>query len=252
MYSLFPGFYAEHAAPKPHASLQKLSSSSSISTHDCTIDSVDTPSPILLNNSPTDCTRQNPFAKSSSQGSDSVFSSTESYNMDQRLRIKLEAIQEKTLNELSEEDLEDGISFVNFRRRSDSDFVQKNKSAAEQSPSDDSPTLEDHEKTIHAKRQAFARLKSRSYDEERFNRILPSHSDSSPSSHRDKQGDVLRHGAGVETSTPVSHPIIVTTTHDLSDHSTEEKQRVIPKQIEGLLQVCNSFLILSIPTVVYL
>ena len=123
---MVPGFYAEHAAPKPHALLQKLSSSSSISTHDCTIDSVDTPSPIILNNSPTDCTRQNPFAKSSSQGSDSVFSSTESYNMDQRLRIKLEAIQEKTLNELSEEDLEDGISFVKFRRKSNSDFVQKN------------------------------------------------------------------------------------------------------------------------------
>jgi len=89
------GFYADHAAPRHHQSLEKLSSSSSISTHDCTIDSVDTPSPILLNNSPTDSMHQNPFTipKSNSQGSDSVFSSTESYNMDQRLRAKLEAIQ---------------------------------------------------------------------------------------------------------------------------------------------------------------
>jgi len=126
---------------------------------------------------------------------------------------------------------------VNIRRRSDSEVVHKRKSADEQLSSDMLPIIEDQDKSIHAKRQAFARLKSRSYGEERINRVLQSAA--IPAIHQPHEQGMhhpsLRQGA--ETSTPINHPIIVTTTHDQSESTAEEKRRVIPKQIEGLLQV---------------
>ena len=201
------GFYSEHSSP---ASLNQSTSTSSMSTHDCTIDSVDTPSPIILSE------RKNPFISTQSSGSDSVFSSTESFVMDQRLRTKLEAIREKSLHEISDEDLEEGISFVS-RRRSDSDLVNPVDVIGE--------TVQEEEVNIHQKRKAFARMKSYSFDEERLTQML-----------RDKLESCNAERSGPSCT---AAPVIVTT--DMcQDNSTEP---VLPKQADGLLQV--GFLLLT-------
>lgn len=158
--------------------------------------------------------------------------------MDRRLRAKLEAIQEKALHDISSDDLEDGISFVNYRRRSDTDLV---KSKEEPVSLEHNPEfyVDEKAKSIHHKRKAFARLKSRSFDEEKFTHALSQHLESSHLEH--EEGGVDLSGlADLETSSPlISNPIIVTTADDHVERVTP-RDRVIPKQIEGLLQVSHN------------
>lgn len=214
VYGFILGFYSEYSS---QSSLPTNSSMSSISTNDCTIDSVDTPSPIILNNnpsSPDSC--RNPFITTQSSGSDSVFSSTESFVVDQRIRAKLEAIHEKTINEMCDDDLEEGISFV-YRRRSDGDLVQNSATSeiCEEAPQE--------KVNIHEKRKVFARLKSRSYDEEMLTQMLKEQLDSVNSKESSK--------SSASHSNPT--PMIVTT-----DTSQEKaKEPFLPKQCDGLLQV---------------
>lgn len=111
---------------------------SSLSTHDCTIDSVDSPSPLLLNNSSPTFTRF-PLHHQWSSGSDSVFSSTEESPLNY-LRSKLKSIQEKSLQEM-EEEVENGISFVMHRRNSDGDLMT------------------DSERKVVERRKTFAKMK---------------------------------------------------------------------------------------------
>lgn len=133
--------------------------------------------------------------------------------MDQKLRVKLEAIHEKSLNEISDEDLEEGISFIS-RRRSDSELVQPQEIRCE--------PVEEKQVSIHRRRKAFARSKSRSLDEEGLSEML-----------RDKL-EAYQPEPSASHSSGMA-PVIVTT-HTCQDPGSEP---VVPKQADGLLQVCQ-------------
>lgn len=219
----FIGFYTEHS---PSASLPNQSSVSSISTNDCTIDSVDTPSPIILNNSISSeaSSHRNPFITTQSSGSDSVFSSTESYTVDQRVRAKLEAIHEKSLNDMAD-DLEEGISFMCMRRHhSDGEITNQSQNVVQETP-------EETDVSIHKKRKTFARMKSHSFDEENLTQLI-----------KDQLGshNNIENNKSLQPPPPQwPAPPIITT--DMCHGDSVEP--LIPKQADGMLQVSSPVVI---------
>lgn len=194
----------------------RMDSTSSLSTHDCTIESVDIPSPIVLNNSLSD-QKRDAFTHQTSLGSDSVFSSTEEYNMDRQLLSKLESIQEKSLHEMDNDDLEEGIG-ISFNRRSKSVLERQSSSFSD---SNIIPVTNDN--LAEQKRKAFSRMKSISYDDEALSKLLH---------------EQLNRNNNQEKTTP----IIVKTEH-VDEHQDHDK--VLPQQVEGLLQVLIAIVIIT-------
>lgn len=204
----FVGFYTDQ-----HSCMSKyrMDSISSLSTHDCTIDSVETPSPIILNNNSLSDLKRNAFVHQGSLGSDSVFSSTEDSSTDRQVLTKLESIQEKFLHEMDDKDLEDGIG-ISFDRQPKF-YLERQASTQSDGdiPSAEIPTVEQ-------KRNAFSRMKSISYDEEMLSKLL--HEKLTPQNNCQNQKGTT--------------PIIVKTEH-VDMEPTNSK--LLPQQVEGLLQV---------------
>lgn len=139
--------------------------------------------------------------------------------MDNALRRKLEDIHERGLLDMSDEDLEEGISFV-YRRRSDSDLVRHTEPLCVEE--------EEEQVNVHEKRKAFLRMKSVSFDEEQLAQML-----------RDNLRDNLETCASTEKcrTACVRAPVIVTTNTSQEDPD----EPIVPKQADGLLQVSLKF-----------
>lgn len=175
-----------------------------------------------------------------------MFSSSEEYKIDSYVLSRLESIREKSIHEMSENDLEEGIgmSLIN-RRFSTGDLLQRQPSSseAEDKPavaatekiqlSNDSSISSSKNEKLRKKRHVFSRMKSLSYDEDAMLSKIVHEQLAKTTNNNTKTSPTIKQ--------PIKTPVIVRTEHTSDDEDSSQpasdSHKVIPKQVEGLLQV---------------